>query len=166
MSEIDDIFASKAKAGPPPHSPRTSLKKKKKDKKNKQGVTSDIQKEPPIPTNKRPLPETIVDPSALPNNSKRHRSDSDTNPPSKRKKDLKEEELFKDSRGTGPREPHHLPYSKMLTIVSGRKTEEGWNIYKADELGLNDEGGGEQADTFAFTVLSSHYQFRHAPLPL
>lgn len=30
----------------------------------------------------------------------------------------------------------------------GRKTEEGWSIYKADELGIgdDDEGGGESSN--------------------
>ncbi|CUA70106.1 hypothetical protein RSOLAG22IIIB_00452 [Rhizoctonia solani] len=36
-----------------------------------------------------------------------------------------DDERFRDSRGTGPR----------------RRTEEGYAIYKEDELGINNEGG-------------------------
>ena len=28
-------------------------------------------------------------------------------------------------------------------IPKGRQTEEGWSIYKEDELGMSNEGGGE-----------------------
>ena len=30
-----------------------------------------------------------------------------------------------------------------LTFAIGKKTEEGWDIYKEDELGISQEGGGE-----------------------
>jgi len=30
-----------------------------------------------------------------------------------------------------------------LTILLGRKTEEGWNVYKEDELGITAHGGGK-----------------------
>jgi hypothetical protein len=29
-----------------------------------------------------------------------------------------------------------------LTTIAGRKTEEGWSIYKEDELGITNDGGG------------------------
>lgn len=141
MSEIDDIFATKSKTDPPIHPPPS--KKKKKDKKKKQGVIP----VPPTETSpSRPAPETIIDPSAVPHISKRRRKDSESIVPSKRTKTTKEEELFKDSRGTGPSELCpllHRKGRKALTCCLGRKTEEGWNVYKADELGLNDEGGGK-----------------------
>jgi hypothetical protein len=142
MSEIDDIFATKGKIDSPAHPPPS--KKKKKDKKKIQGVT-------PVPveetSHSRPVPETIADPSAVPHIPKRRRKDSEPIIPSKRKKATKEEEFFKDSRGTGPRKTYpHLQQKgrKTLTNRLGRKTEEGWDVYKADELGLNDEGGGKQ----------------------
>ncbi|KAF9452627.1 DUF1764-domain-containing protein [Macrolepiota fuliginosa MF-IS2] len=130
MSEIDDIFASKgkAKAPPPSESPLVATRKKKKDKKKKleEDISQDVPKENPAPPKKRPHPETIVDPSTLPNSSKRHKTNPNVNVSIKQpKKDSQEEEQFKDSRGNGPR----------------RKTEEGWSIYKEDELGLSHEGG-------------------------
>ncbi|EKM83760.1 hypothetical protein AGABI1DRAFT_124089 [Agaricus bisporus var. burnettii JB137-S8] len=137
MSEIDDIFATKSKTDPPIHPPPS--KKKKKDKKKKQGVIP----VPPTETSPpRPAPETIIDPSAVPHISKRRRKDSESIVPSKRTKTTKEEELFKDSRGTGPR----------------RKTEEGWNVYKADELGLNDEGGDTSLCPFDCECCTTVYQ--------
>jgi len=56
--------------------------------------------------------------------------DSSKNLPKSSRKKLKpaepdSEDEFRDSRGTGPR----------------RKTEEGYLVYKEDELGIGDEGG-------------------------
>ncbi len=118
MSEIDDIFASKgkAKAISPVPEPSLSVSKKKKKGKKKRSkivVTEDPPKENAPAPKKRPLPETIVDPSVLPNNSKRHRTDIGANPSPKRpktNKDTKDEDQFKDSRGNGPRMPSFLPY--------------------------------------------------------
>ena len=31
----------------------------------------------------------------------------------------------------------------LLTCLLGRKTEEGFSIYKEDELGITDQGGGQ-----------------------
>ncbi|KAJ3511210.1 hypothetical protein NMY22_g15726 [Coprinellus aureogranulatus] len=115
MSEIDDIFASKGKAkaadAPPPE--------KKKKKSNKKAAPT---KPEPSSSQKRPAPETVVDPSVqIP--QKRQKV-----PPkaaSKSKQDREDEEDFKDSRGTGPR----------------RKTEEGWAIYKEAELGIDPTAG-------------------------
>ncbi|KXN89888.1 hypothetical protein AN958_04892 [Leucoagaricus sp. SymC.cos] len=128
MSEIDDIFTSKGKAKAVPSlDPSLPVsKKKKKDKKKK--PTADVTPAALPPAIKRPLPETVVDPSSVPAPKKRHRVDNDLPARAKRpktKKNSKEEEQFKDSRGTGPR----------------RKTEEGWSIYKEAELGLTAEGG-------------------------
>ncbi|KAJ2919000.1 hypothetical protein MD484_g1400, partial [Candolleomyces efflorescens] len=122
MSEIDAIFASKGKAkatDPEAPAPKSS-KKKKKQKKN----TSDPQ-QAPTASKKRPAPETIVDTSVqIP--QKRQKTDRPSEQQkSKPKKSKEEEDSFKDSRGTGPR----------------RKTEEGWSIYKEDELGISNGGG-------------------------
>ncbi len=36
----------------------------------------------------------------------------------------------------------YLTHFKLLTNLTGRQTEEGWAIYKEEELGLSNEGGG------------------------
>ncbi|KAJ7071220.1 hypothetical protein C8F01DRAFT_1109573 [Mycena amicta] len=76
----------------------------------------------PKSSKKRPAPDTVLDSS-----QKKQKVDS-KKPKLVPKKNNPRAEIqqFKDSRGTGPR----------------RKTEEGWSIYKEDELGINDEGGG------------------------
>ncbi|KAF7320253.1 hypothetical protein MKEN_00809900 [Mycena kentingensis (nom. inval.)] len=64
---------------------------------------------------------------SLPSHKKR-KLDTKKQPEAKKPKQRPQKEdldRFKDSRGTGPR----------------RKTEEGFSIYKEDELGINDEGG-------------------------
>jgi len=113
MSEIDDIFASKAK--------------KEETKKAKKTSTPEDRESS---SKKRPLPETVVDTSAdLAGPSKRRKKDSiipdNNSKPKKFKKSNKQPTDFEDSRGSGDR----------------RKTEEGWSVYKEDELGLNGEGG-------------------------
>lgn len=149
MSEIDDIFASKGKTKELPPVPGSSLsvskqKKKHKKKKSKIDVTEDTPKENAPASKKRPLPETIVDPSIHSNNPKRHRTDpSSLSKRSKSKKDTKEESQFKDSRGDGQRmPPSYYAHFERLIGLTGRRTEEGWTIYKEDELGLGNEGGG------------------------
>jgi len=47
-------------------------------------------------------------------------------PSTKSARDDEDDALFKDSRGTGPR----------------KKTEEGYRVFKEDELGITEEGGG------------------------
>jgi Eukaryotic protein of unknown function (DUF1764) len=42
----------------------------------------------------------------------------------------------------------------------GRKTEEGFSIYKEDELGINKDGGGKEPG-IAYSVESSVPDFRH-----
>ncbi|RXW24800.1 hypothetical protein EST38_g1065 [Candolleomyces aberdarensis] len=134
MSEIDAIFASKGKARAKAIDPQPAeapalkpSKKKKKAKKNKsdpQPVTEDA----PATSKKRPAPETIVDPSVQISQKRQKTelpSEQGAKQKSKPKKNKEEEEAFRDSRGTGPR----------------RKTDEGWNIYKEDELGISNEGG-------------------------
>ncbi|EIM92552.1 uncharacterized protein STEHIDRAFT_46745 [Stereum hirsutum FP-91666 SS1] len=144
-SEIDDIFSSKGKAKVPQPVASSSTappKKKKKDKKRKREV--DPPSDDPKPSKpKRAIPETIVDPSA---------QLAVSAPPAKRPKKAKSTEAvkaagkesearFKDSRGTGPR----------------RTTEEGFSIYKEDELGIKDEGGG----VFSPFLLLSRYSPTH-----
>ncbi|KAJ7492816.1 hypothetical protein FB451DRAFT_1219654 [Mycena latifolia] len=87
---------------------------------------------------KRPAPETIVDPS--------------TRAPQKRTKE--DTDRFKDSRGSGPRKVFISPLESTNHLSSGRKTEEGWSIYKEDELGIGDEGGGEPRPSFLLPRLS------------
>ncbi|GJJ10917.1 hypothetical protein Clacol_005146 [Clathrus columnatus] len=71
--------------------------------------------------------ETIVDPSSVSsfNPKKRKRDVLSSTTKAKTQEDS---ERFQDSRGTGPR----------------RRTEEGYGIYKEDELGIS-EGGGDNA---------------------
>ncbi|TFY79730.1 hypothetical protein EWM64_g4288 [Hericium alpestre] len=143
-SEIDDIFASKgkAKAVQPIASISTALppqRKKKKDKKRKRdgeveashAVESDAAAKPPKA--KRPVPETVVDsssqlapaPSAKwPKVDKVSRM-AGVKRPKAAEKVIDDEARFKDSRGIGPR----------------RKTEEGFSIFKEDELGIRPESG-------------------------
>ncbi|KAJ3822993.1 hypothetical protein F5880DRAFT_584347 [Lentinula raphanica] len=140
-SEIDDIFASKGKSHPVPGSskPISSPIKKvisKKDKKRKRKASDSTKDHGDTTTaeKSKKVPETIIDPSASMPSAKRVKiskssekagNGSDTKP-GKSGKAKKEEEKFKDSRGSGPR----------------RKTEEGWSIYKADELGIRDDDEG------------------------
>jgi len=139
-SEIDDIFAAKGKTKPDPLAASSSAvqeKKKKKKKKSKDAAKAD---EPPADdddtsksSSKRRIPETVVDTSAKLEASPAKRAKvektagpSDAPKKKKTKKEDKDEETeFRDSRGTGPR----------------RRTEEGFAIYKEDELGISPEGG-------------------------
>ncbi|KAI0670014.1 hypothetical protein C8Q78DRAFT_1038748 [Trametes maxima] len=140
-SEIDAIFATKGKssaAAPAAASSSSQApekkKKKKKDKsaKRKRDEADAVPEDAPTTTPlKRKVPETVFDPSlGVPDvkDGKVRRPDQPTAAAPKAKKHKKareEEERFKDSRGTGPR----------------RKTEEGFSIYKEDELGITEQGG-------------------------
>ncbi|KAJ3529356.1 hypothetical protein NM688_g7865 [Phlebia brevispora] len=142
-SEIDDIFAAKGKAklsSPVPSTSKapevTSSKKTKKNSKKRKRETDPAQAPADEAMNETPVkhkvPETVIDPSVKPSLSSSSKKPLKKPRPSETKKkqktgDKEEEERFKDSRGTGPR----------------RKTEEGWNVYKEDELGITDNGGGE-----------------------
>ncbi|KAG6911851.1 hypothetical protein DXG01_000098 [Tephrocybe rancida] len=123
MSEIDDIFSSKGKGqAAQPVASTSSLsdkneKKKKKTKKRKRDEpTSDLTIQP------QPIPETVVDTSNSIISSKRPKIES--KPKASNSKPSTTEE-FSDSRGSRTR----------------KTTEEGWTIYKEDELGIRDEGG-------------------------
>ncbi|OSD03540.1 DUF1764-domain-containing protein [Trametes coccinea BRFM310] len=146
-SEIDEIFASKGKpsslaalnasASSSSQPPEKKSKKKKKEKRKRDDADTPAEgkEDEPAPPNtkpvKRKVPETVFDPSAsLPSakEAKTRKADKSAGAPPKAKKpkkDREEEERFKDSRGTGPR----------------RTTEEGFAIYKEDELGITDQGG-------------------------
>jgi len=165
-SEIDEIFAlrgkskGKAKADPPSEPIQNTLpltgeknkRKKKKDKKRKldevdeSGVrdhddgalakaeassktTSDRPDQPN--TKRRKIVEVVhaKDPgltSSPPRPPPAGASGKEKAKGTKKGVDVVEEEArFKDSRGTGPR----------------KKTEEGWSVYKEDELGINADAG-------------------------
>ena len=57
---------------------------------------------------------------------------------------------FKDSRGTGPRTCALLHILSRCSRVSptGKRTEEGFLVYKEDELGIRDGGGGKPVSYF------------------
>ncbi|OJA10794.1 hypothetical protein AZE42_00309 [Rhizopogon vesiculosus] len=124
-SEIDDIFSAKGKAKAVQSLtplPLVDEKKKKKKKKDKLYPPKEID---PKTLKKRPAPETVVDPSSKSSTTtKRPKLDvSASSQPSHEKR--KDEDRFKDSRGIAPR----------------RKTDDGYNIYKEDELGISNTGG-------------------------
>lgn len=114
-SEIDDIFAAKGKAKAVELAPLPSTKKEKKKKKKDRPSTSDETKEISRSSEskslkKRPLPETVVDPS-LKSSSTSKRPKLDTPVSSQREKIYHEtrkedEDRFKDSRGSGPSKLH------------------------------------------------------------
>jgi hypothetical protein len=114
-SEIDDIFAAKGKAKAVELAPLPSVKKEKKKKKKDRPSTSDETKEISRSSEskilkKRPLPETVVDPSFKSSStSKRPKLDAPVT--SQREKIHHEtckedEDRFKDSRGSGPSKFH------------------------------------------------------------
>ncbi|KAI0348644.1 DUF1764-domain-containing protein [Trametopsis cervina] len=139
-SEIDDIFATKGKHASlkdssssvttqkPDTSAKKSSKKKRKREVAKEEKAVDDKEDQERPA-KRKIPETVVDPSieiSAPKKQERSARPSKLEAVKSKKKDNKgEEEKFKDSRGTGPR----------------RKTDEGFAIYKEDELGITEQGG-------------------------
>ncbi|KAI0793399.1 hypothetical protein C8Q75DRAFT_750060 [Abortiporus biennis] len=142
-SEIDDIFAAKGTQKAPPASsssaPSSSKNKDKKGKKKDGKKKADKGKEvtkrkreaddenEDKPAKKR-VPETVIDPSTTLALSARKKSTDTAATISTKKtsRDHRDDEArFKDSRGTGPR----------------RKTEEGFSIYKEDELGITGQGG-------------------------
>ncbi|KZV63283.1 DUF1764-domain-containing protein [Peniophora sp. CONT] len=149
-SEIDNIFASKGKpqaSSSTSTTPTVEKKKKKKDKKRKHADTAPVPSadDPPAKSKKArtaPVPETVVDTSsallsapAIVAPAKKSKTSGSllkkaaaakSSSGSKKNADADDDEgRFKDSRGTGPR----------------KKTEEGFSIYKEDELGIQDEGG-------------------------
>jgi len=137
-SEIDDIFTRKAETVTIQAS-TSNLKQKRRKKKFT---------ERPLAEPKAPTPEIVLDPST----QRPHASASKTvshdrleQPKKKRKvvETISDDVKFKDSRGRGPRKacpPHKLGDAQPLI---GRKTDEGFAIYKEDELSINPEAGGQ-----------------------
>lgn len=167
-SEIDDIFAAKpkgkAKAAVPVASTSASStaepskkSKKKKDKAAKRKRETDDEGDSQ-PT-KRRVPETVLDPSVNPQPAPKAASlksikaakleklaAGGATKKKRGKVDKEDEARFKDSRGNGPRACD--PPSMFLYIechFAGRKTEEGFAIYKEDELGISNTGGGKRS---------------------
>jgi len=137
VSDIDHIFASskgKGKLTQISSLPSSALpekpKKKVEDKQKRKREEAPNDGEPV--SKKRTTPETVSDTSTRLPKAKRARVEKSSvgneRSSTSRKdsvKDKDDDQRFKDSRGSGPR----------------RKTEEGWSIYKEDELGIGDEGG-------------------------
>lgn len=138
-SEIDDIFASKGKAKPGPSiaststaSPPPEKKKKKKDKKRqREEDVAPVAAAPEAKVARKAVPETIVDPSlgiaSTASSAKQLRSarTAEGAPKVKKAKTSKadagreDEERFKDSRGTGPRESRrHACYIRCVSAFS------------------------------------------------
>jgi len=116
------------------------LKKKGKKKKNSHKTIASDQNEESEKDDRRSTtgqkrktfePETIVDPSYLVPKKRKKAAVPEIVKVAAPKKSkakqgkLEDEARFRDSRGTGPR----------------RKTEDGFLIYKEDELGIGNEGG-------------------------
>jgi hypothetical protein len=143
-SEIDDIFATKSKGkgkasvasvSVSPVSSVSEKKQKSKKRKIEEYSSAPVDEAAP-PSSKKRAPETVLNPSALASVSHSTSSSSrkvketgsilssykaKTSRPAKGKDDG-----FADSRGTGPR----------------KRTEEGWSVFKEDELGISAESGG------------------------
>ncbi|KAI5822958.1 DUF1764-domain-containing protein [Schizophyllum commune Tattone D] len=128
--DIEAIFASSkgkgkgkapAPAAPPPSAP---AKKKNKDKKRKREATPDETPAPAPPTKKRVV-ETVVDPSSTKPSTTTAKPGASAPPKPKKSKPSADDEKFKDSKGSRSR----------------RQTEEGWAVYKVDELGIDETAG-------------------------
>src|SRR5262249_29790869 len=91
-------------------------------------------------------PETVIDPSiTLPvaKKTKIKRKISSVIKEAKKAKKTLDEERFRDSRGSGSRMRFFELQQGLVSIKTiGRKTKEGFLIYKEDELGILFEGGG------------------------
>jgi hypothetical protein len=140
-SEIDDIFASKTKGRSTVSAATASssstpaiagIEKKKKTKKRKREEVPSMNETATAPlSSKKRAPETVIDPSlsaTTPASSRvaKEKRVSLLKRKSKPSKHPEEDSAFADSRGTGPR----------------KHTEEGWAIFKEDELGISAESGG------------------------
>jgi hypothetical protein len=153
-SEIDDIFSAKGKAkvveslAPIPSVNEKKKKRKKKDKLSASDNSKEINPSSESKTQKkRPAPETVVDPSSKSSSSiKRPKLDVSASsqyvkaPHEKRKEDV---DRFKDSRGSGSSKSKRFSEFRVpITLLLGQKTDDGYNIYKEDELGISNTGGG------------------------
>lgn len=158
-SEIDDIFAAKKSITKAVAQPAVSTsastdasgsKKKKKEKKRKR-QTEEVQ-DPGVNEEKSPkkrVVETVHDPSttvpSVSSSKKAVKPGKGANTAKQKTVKKEKEDLgrFKDSRGTGPRKwkiSRDIWFWSHKTL--GRKTEEGFAIFKEAELGINPEAGG------------------------
>jgi len=157
-SEIDDIFAARksitkviaqSAASTSTSTDATGSKKKKKDKKRKrqaeEALDTGVNEEKPP---KKRVVETVHDPST--NVSSVSSLKKVVNPvkgvstakPNAAKKEKEGLDRFKDSRGTGPRKWNSCDIRWWSHKTSGRKTEEGFSIFKEAELNIDPEAGG------------------------
>jgi hypothetical protein len=101
-SEIDDIFTRKAGAVAPKANPHNGLEQKRRKKKTTKSQLAE---------QKRPPPQVILDPSTTQNSTPKTTSYDRPVPPRKRQK--VDQDKFKDSRGTGPRERISCPCREL-----------------------------------------------------
>jgi hypothetical protein len=147
MSEIDKIFAAKGNAKlidpqPPVSSHSSKHTKKKRKHKTNLPQADNPGADPPSNSKKRPEPETIIDTSSD-IHPKRPRLDNPLKKvKSKRSTEKDDEAIFKDSRGSTTRKLSTILVSQSNSMDSGRTTEEGWLVYKEDELRIGEDGGG------------------------
>ncbi|KAG6879744.1 hypothetical protein C0992_012347 [Termitomyces sp. T32_za158] len=143
MSEIDDIFASKGEGSivRPSPSTYTSSQDKTKNKKNKKRKRDEHLTEQSSQC--KPHPKTVIDTSNSVTKVKGLKIEDKSRPHKARKVALIDDAKFRDSRGSGSR----------------KTTEEGWLIYKEEELGIRDEGGGKHIAHRLFSPFTSG--FRH-----
>ncbi|KAG6842539.1 hypothetical protein C0991_000065 [Blastosporella zonata] len=144
MSEIDDIFSSKGKSLATQPVASTSSLPEKKEKKKKNKKRKRDEPTPEQPPQRKPIPETVVDNSSNIIAHKRPKIESKP----KLKNTSSATEDFSDSRGSRSR----------------KMTEEGWTIYKEDELGIRDDGGGKHNVYLFFSHLRSG--LRHSVMSL
>jgi len=160
MSEIDKIFAAKGNAELADPQPPASSKHTKKKRKHKTDL-SQGEGDPPSGGKKRPEPETIIDPSSDIHH-KRPKLDRVSNPPpklkSKRSTEKDDEAIFKDSRGSTTRKFSTILVSQSNLMRSGRTTEEGWLVYKEEELGIREDGGGMFIALMVDTLLNRFFK--------
>lgn len=166
-ADIDDIFAkSKVSKSKPESAVEPEKKKSKgkskavsteepagvpinteggeKKKKKKKTVTAFVPDEDGQESSSKV--ETVVDPSTIPVVIPEPPVTTKTKKDKGTKRDRKEDEddeIFRDSRGTGPSESAlHDSYCFSDLQFEGRKTEEGFLIYKEAELQIDPEAGG------------------------
>jgi hypothetical protein len=140
-SEIDDIFTRKAKTAILQTNQHSRSDPKQKRRKKKRSETQN-------PEPKRPPPEIVLDPSSQPSHASKTIRHDRSVPPKKKRKIVEtkvDQDKFTDSRGTGPRtSPLSLSSASLSSQpLAGGKTDEGFSVYKEDELGINAEAGGQ-----------------------
>lgn len=156
-SEIDEIFASKPRPksivsdGKQASTPSSSKSKKKGKKKGKKEDKASAEHDAQLVSSsksddgrqrKRKAPDVVLDPSIKVVSSKRKKVSAGLEPqrdPRSLVKSQKDQVHFADSRGTSSR----------------KRTEEGWNVYKEDELGISHGGGGAFAAQCRYTDSSA-----------